>query len=658
MSNLYVNQINPSGERNLLPLAAGLLTASVRNDPYLNDAFDVKIMCFREDVSSILDKYEDPEVMGFSLYTWNFNISMLIAERVKKRYPDVKLIMGGPSTPRNPEDIQQFFAQHPFVDFVVHGEGEVTFVELLTAIKQENSYEEVLGISYRDQSLITQVRTTPSRPRIKSLSEIPSPFLTGVFDELLETDRHRITGTVWESNRGCPFKCTFCDWGQATQSKVMVHDSDRLIQELNWISDRKIPYIFSADANFGIKRTDIHIAEHIGDLYQAYGYPHYMMVNWTKNSHEKTINIADTLKRSGVGFMVTLSMQSFHDQTLEAIKRSNISLDTFEILKKEYNQRNIDTYSELLLGLPGETYESFTDGLIKVLSPLPTDHFALYLCVVLPNAEMAHPEYRKLHGLETRMTRAAPLRQQVLNREIFETDETIVATKTMPLEDWRKAYCFGYLLRALHNMKLAFDVIEFLKAEYNISPKDFVEFVIEAVRSSKDYSVIGDMLAELDRAIDSILAEEDSTLTVEQFPGYHWEPHELCFLKVFKHVDEFYDELDTLASNFAQQLTLDINKKLVAEVCNLQREISPLNKRKDITEVVFETDVLSKCPSVQSLDVDKAHRTRPYVLAFYPSESVNEDTNELEKVLSAVRACASSSLDTCRIEYVEQRATA
>ena len=658
MSNLYINQFNPSGERNLLPLAAGLLTASVRNDPFLNEAFNVKIVCFRDELTQILDKYEDPEVMGFSLYTWNFNLSMIVAKRVKELYPNIKIIMGGPSTPRNSGDIHHFFTRYPFVDFVVHGEGEMTFVDLLTTIKKGGDYANVLGISFRDPSLLTQVRITSSRPRINSLSEIPSPFLTGVFDELLETDRERITGTVWESNRGCPFKCTFCDWGQATQSKVMVHDSDRLIKELNWISDRKIPYIFSADANFGIKRNDLHIAEHIGKLYQDTGYPHYMMVNWTKNSHEKTINIADTLKRSGVGFMVTLSMQSFHEETLDAIKRSNISLDTFDILKKEYNRRGIDTYSELLLGLPGETYESFTNGLIKVLSPLPTDHFALYLCVVLPNAEMADPDYRERYGLETRMTRAAPLRQKVLNREVYETDETIVATKTMPLSDWRRAYCFGYLLRVFHNMKLAFDVIEFLRAEYAVSPKHFVEYIIETVRNSSKDSVLALMLSELDRAIESILAEEDNTLTVDQFPGYHWEPHELVFLKAFNHPEAFYRELNELTESFVLQLDGTINLQLVREVCRLQKELSPLTARTDIVEITFQTDVLKNCPSVFHLRGEQTYGNTPFSLAFYPPNLVAEDIDELEKVLVAVRACASSSLETCRIEYIEQRATA
>lgn len=658
MSNLYINQFNPSGERNLLPLAAGLLTASVRNDSFLNEAFKVKIVCFREDLTQILDKYEDPEVMGFSLYTWNFNLSMIVAKRVKELYPNIKIIMGGPSTPRNSGDIHHFFSHYPFVDFVVHGEGEMTFVDLLTTIKKGEDYADVMGISFRDSSLLTQVRITSSRPRIKSLSEIPSPFLTGVFDELLETDRDRITGTVWETNRGCPFKCTFCDWGQATQSKVMVHDSDRLIKELNWISDRKIPYIFSADANFGIKRNDLHIAEHIGKLYQSSGYPHYMMVNWTKNSHEKTINIADTLKRSGVGFMVTLSMQSFHEETLDAIKRSNISLDTFDILKKEYNRRGIDTYSELLLGLPGETYESFTNGLIKVLSPLPTDHFALYLCVVLPNAEMADPDYRERYGLETRMTHAAPLRQKVLNREVYETDETIVATKTMPLKDWRRAYCFGYLLRVFHNMKLAFDVIEFLRAEYSVSPKEFVEYIIETVRNSSEYSVTALMLSELDRAIESILAEKDNTLTVDEFPGYHWEPHELVFLKAFKNSEVFYRELNVITESFVLQLEGTINLQLVRDVCRLQKELSPLTTRAEIEEITFQTDVLKHCPSVFQLRVEQSHGHTPFSLAFYPPDFVSEDIDELEKVLVAVRACASSSIETCRIEYIEQRATA
>src|SRR6185503_10105650 len=100
------------------------------------------------------------------------------------------------------------------------------------------------------------------RPRLRDLAQIASPFLDGTFDALYATHRDRFGAAVLETNRGCPFACTFCDWGQATQSRVHELPFDRVAAELDWVARSGLGYLYIVDANFGIRPRDIEIIRH------------------------------------------------------------------------------------------------------------------------------------------------------------------------------------------------------------------------------------------------------------------------------------------------------------------------------------------------------------------------------------------------------------
>ena len=579
MKKLYVNQFNTFSDRNLLPLAAGLLTSYVRYHPLLNIHYKTAIIVQRQDPNLTVEEYDDPDVLGFSVYVWNRSHSLSVARIAKQRFPQALVVMGGPSIPRIEIDVQRFFIKHPYVDVLVRGEGEVTFAELLLARLEGRSFLDVSGIMYRSDQENLNFISTPDRERVTNLDMLPSPFLDGTFDEVLSRHRSDITGTLWESNRGCPYSCTFCDWGQSKDKRIILYGEERLFRELDWIARNHISYIFSADANFGLMKRDIRLARYIGELRASTGYPSYLLVNWLKNSHSKIVEIAETLRNSGLGFMVTMSIQSFNPETLKAVKRHNIKLETFESLKKEFNVLGINTYSELMLGLPGETYISFTEGVVKVLSPLPQDHFALYLTTVIPNAELANPEYRAKYQLETRFCEVAMVRRSISNRTVPEMEEVVVGTKSMPNPDWCRAYRFGALLRAMHNMRLAFFSIEFLREHCGISPKDFIEcFLLKADEPTSPYIKVAEAISFINEYIDSILNYGQSVLPMSKYGDIRWEPHEMFFLRAFAAGDEFIEEIETATIDIAATLEARIDHKMIKEVSRFNSCLSPLNK--------------------------------------------------------------------------------
>jgi radical SAM superfamily enzyme YgiQ (UPF0313 family) len=150
----------------------------------------------------------------------------------------------------------------------VRGEGEETAAHALEALAevvgQPNPDLTVLadvpGLSFR-HPVTGEVVRTENRDRIADLDSVPSPFLTGLFDAYAEVPGARV---VIETNRGCPYGCTFCDWGSATLSRIRQYDLDRVFAELDWCADAKAFSVGPADSNFGIFKRDVDIAERIG----------------------------------------------------------------------------------------------------------------------------------------------------------------------------------------------------------------------------------------------------------------------------------------------------------------------------------------------------------------------------------------------------------
>ena len=167
--------------------------------------------------------------------------------------------------------------------------------------------------------------------------------MNGVFAQMIKQYGSGITGALWESNRGCPYSCTFCDWGNSDVSKLKKFDMDRLYQEINWISNNGFYYIFLADANFGIfRQRDLEIAGWIADLNQKNGSPRHFGVNWEKSTLRGGLpRIANTLQKGGVTCNITLSLQSTNQDTLKAIKRSNLPINDFYAFKSSLHDQHL-----------------------------------------------------------------------------------------------------------------------------------------------------------------------------------------------------------------------------------------------------------------------------------------------------------------------------
>lgn len=428
-----------------LPYTAALLEAYVKGCATHPEHFQFTLPVFeRLPLEENLKKLASADVVGLCCYLWNHEYTLALGQLLKQISPQCTLIAGGPMIPQNAEN---YLKQYPFIDVCVHGEGEAAFLSLLEGLPQK-SWERIPGASFFNAS---GYHSTAPAPRRLNLDELPSPFLSGCFEPIMQAhpDKHWIS--VWESNRGCPFSCSFCDWGSATASKVTRFGMERLKAEMEWFGQNKIEIVFSSDANFGMLKRDVEIAQYMVDVKQRYQMPKKLYTQVTKNRADRAFTAQKVLKDGGLCLPVTLSLQSVDSQVLSAIQRDNISLDTYKDLQLRFRRAGMPTYTDLLVGLPDDNFERFSGNLAQVMDQGQHDELRCYNVFILPNAPMNSPEYRKQYAIETVTIPYITWYSEISRSQfdVLEKAEVIVATRSMSRQEWVRMRTLAWMSNIL-----------------------------------------------------------------------------------------------------------------------------------------------------------------------------------------------------------------
>jgi radical SAM superfamily enzyme YgiQ (UPF0313 family) len=567
-----------------LPLAAGLLAATVKADPELGREVSLLLETRRLDLTRTLDHLDRPDVVALSAYAWNLRYALAVARGAKERWPAALVVMGGPSVPRRRHAASAFLREHGAIDVLAFGEGEITFRELLRAIHRDQPLGGCGGIAFRERS---DVVFTAPRARMEDLSVSASPYLGGTFETMLRERDDLRTSALVETNRGCPFACTFCDWGQAINGRVHELPLDRVLAELRWISGHGIPYLYIVDANFGIRPRDQAIVDAICDLKRETGLPHFVYFHLTKNAHRSNLRTIEALREASIGSQVALSMQDFDPTVLRAIQRDNISVRQSLALREVCAERRLPTFNELLLGLPMQTLAGFKRSVIAALTPFPGDTFYLYLVRLLENAELASPEQRERFALETRRCRVVGRVDAEGEDDVVEDEEVVVGSASMSVDQWRQAYDFGYTVAACHNM-LLLDVVERWIREQGIALGLWFDALLEGVAAAADGSVLARWRHELERFTASILEGGPLLLASDSVPALdptqRREPTDVLTVVALSDLDRFHAEVSALTESL-----LGPSEEL-AEVFRFQRLLTPGPGEREPREAHFERD--------------------------------------------------------------------
>ena len=469
--NVYFSQVNYStGSGKFkgywLPYSIATIWSYVQQFEWVTDSFELKELLFqRETPEELLERIDTPDIFCFSNYVWNYEYNKKIAQVIKSKYPNCLILFGGPQVTKYPEE-KKFFENHPYVDSISLGEGEQNFHTILKDY-QNNSIKQIYTFD-----------------RLEELN-FPSPYTLGLFDKMIADNPTYSWNAVLETNRGCPFKCTFCDWGALTYSKIKKFNLERIFEDLEWMGKNKIGYGILADANFGcFKERDMYITEKMVEVQKKYGYPQTVDASWYKNLTKEVIDIVKKFVENGFNRGFSLSLQSMNEETLVSIERANMKLNKFREILDLCNEQQIPSYSELILGLPHETKETWLRGLCKLIESGQHNSIESWLTQMLENSQLN--QEREEHQFDTVF-----LDNYYTSQEDFveEKAEIVRGTKYMPFEDLVDSWMFSWLVTNLHIYGWTQIYSIFLRKHKNISYEEFYTKLLDTIIQSD--SIVG-----------------------------------------------------------------------------------------------------------------------------------------------------------------------
>lgn len=482
------------------PLNVGFIAAYAKKI-YGTDV-DIRIFKYIPDLEQALTE-NPPHILGLSNYPWNFNLGLEFFRMAAEISPQTICVMGGPNIPLEDEPRKQFIRRYPQIDFYAYLEGEEAFSNLIARaietgvdrVKMKSS--PIDGFIHRVGE--SEVLCGTLLPRRRDLDEIPSPYLTGLMDKFFDG----ILSPMMETNRGCPFSCSFCHEGNSLISKVNHFSLERVKAELDYIADAvsRAPNFTSnlmfADPNFAMYERDYEIVEHIEKIQQKYNWPRSIFASTGKNRKER---IAKALRKLNGSMSMWMSVQSMDPTVLREIQRENISTDQMLALASVYQEFGLPTLSELILGLPGDSYERHVNSLSAVVDA-GIDIIDTYTCMLLNGTKLNSEFSRATYNIGSHF-RVLPRDFARLSngRIAVEIEEIISSTNTMSFEDYREARKlhlmvavvyngagFGPLLRFMRHKKVP--IIQFLQrlvAEMDEAPESVQKIFASFMRLTKD----------------------------------------------------------------------------------------------------------------------------------------------------------------------------
>ena len=558
-----------------LPYAVGMLQAFSMKDDRVNSVYSFEQIIFqRKSPEEMMSVITEPSVVGFSCYVWNYEYNKKIASMLKERYPECKIIFGGHHVRDGHEQLEKY----DFIDVLIHGEGEEAFRDVLLCFAGEKELCDVKNISYRNG---TECVDTPKAPFL--LCDYPSPYLEGVFDSIIADNPQYEFIALLETNRGCPYSCAYCDWG-CLSSKLRLFPMERIQKEIDWFCDNRIVGVGGTDSNFGIIERDEEITDMLVEARMKRGYPKKFQTSYAKNSNDRVFRIGKKFEDSGMSKGVTISYQTMSPIAAENVLRKNIPIETFSQLMNKYNECGIPTYTELILGLPGETVGSLKSGVDELLRA--GQHYSLYVhnCELLPCSTMADSDYMKKYSISaTKLPLNEPHRGIESGDGIAEYSHLVTETYSMTNADWIEMNVFAYFVQSFHHLGLLRYIALYLYNELSVSYAEFYSELISFLKSNPQ-TVAGRAMTLVEKKLHDVIENGASiTQADERFGAVEWPLEELVFLMTVFERDRFYEEIRPFVSSFSA------DESVVDELVEYQRF---LIKYPEITceEKVFSYD--------------------------------------------------------------------
>ncbi|OIK14607.1 B12-binding domain-containing radical SAM protein [Bacillus sp. MUM 116] len=440
---------------------------------YALPEFNIKIKEYtiKDPVMNIVtDLYQQkPDVIGFSCYIWNIEETIKVVNMLKKIDPSIIIVFGGPEVSY---DTSEWMEKIPQVDFIVMGEGEQTFKQLLTEIETNKNYRNVPGIAFRNED---QVAVTPQMNKL-DLKELPSPYR---FPEDLPHLGKRVT--YIETSRGCPFSCQFCL--SSIEVGVRYFEREKIKEDIRYLMANGAKTIKFVDRTFNISRSyamDMFrflIDEHLpGTVFQFEITADIM--------RPEVIDFLNQEAPKGL-FRFEIGVQSTNDYTNELVMRKQNFSKLTRTVTMVKDGGKIDQHLDLIAGLPEEDYHSFRKTFNDVFELRPEE-------LQLGFLKMLRGTGVRLHAADHGYIYMDHSPYEILGNNVLSFDDIV---KIKQVEDVLEKYWND------HRMDLT---VEYLVTNVFSSPFDFFQ-QFGTYWDEQGWSRIGHQLEDLFRRLHSFL---------------------------------------------------------------------------------------------------------------------------------------------------------
>ncbi len=415
---------------------------------------------------------DNPHLVLFSAYVWNFLKYRGLAPKIKEALPDSLIVLGGPEVA---EDTRQILGENPAFDIIVRGEGEHVFSELVRVLLESGDYGDVKGITYRKGDEL--LRTPDQDARIlDGLNMIPSMYMNDVFDW------SKLKGSYGaiETQRGCNFSCGFCRY-RKIGGGARFFDVERVLREIDILADIGVDYLYLMDPTFNndlprAKKILRHIIDRdMGATLFSEMVPEFM------DEELIELSILAGTKNLEVG------IQSINKTALKVMQRprseKKLPLQITRAAGSQIDGKRLNVIPQVIYGLPGEGLEDYLRSFDFVYD-LDVEEIAMYHLLVLRDTQFYRD--KETHGF------------------IYESDppHRLLASKTFSREDMILAAKISCL--AMATQYTLRDVIKEHCRTRRIRPSSFF----------LDHARVGEMPDELAQAFP-IYKPEHATLLLK-----------------------------------------------------------------------------------------------------------------------------------------------